>query len=381
MQSSIKSFFGKTVNTSKASISAANKSPSKPVQLVSYSITNSPLPASRPLKRKTPDADHNKRLATKRLYDTTKRVRRFLPHWKYSYPWLEYDSINDKMWCNVCREYYNSLNNNKRKKHSSNNFIHGSDFYKIDTVRDHNSSECHTLCMENKASKMNPHDRPLAVGCRNMNADQREKYTILFNTAFTVAKCNYSFRQFENLCRLQNKNKVNIGSNYQNHASCRRFVASIADVQRQEAAVSISKSRFIAVMADGSTDRSVAEQESVYIRFVCNGEPTNRFIALVELTSGTAGGVLNAIDTALNLVGVGIEDQKSKLVNINLDGASVNMGIYSGVAAQLQERLGPHITKIHCINHQLELAIVDVRKDSAYLVIFESTLKVSLIIY
>ena len=134
-------------------------------------------------------------------------------------------------------------------------------------------------------------------------------------------------------------------------------------------------------MADGSTDRSVAEQESVYIRFVCNGEPTNRFISLVELTSGTAGGVLNAIDTALNLVGVGIEDQKSKLVNINLDGASVNMGIYSSVAAQLQERLGPHITKIHCINHQLELAIVDVRKDSAYLVIFESTLKVSLIIY
>ena len=45
MQSSIKSFFGKTVNTSKASISAANKSPVKPVQLVSYSIINTPVAA------------------------------------------------------------------------------------------------------------------------------------------------------------------------------------------------------------------------------------------------------------------------------------------------------------------------------------------------
>ena len=74
-----------------------------------------------------------------------------------------------------------------------------------------------------------------------------------------------------------------------------------------------------------------------------------------------------------------MESQKERLVNINLDGASVNMGIYNGVAARLQTRLGPHVTKIHCINHQLELAILDLRKDNSYLGIFESTLKVSLV--
>ena len=36
-------------------------------------------------------------------------------------------------------------------------------------------------------------------------------------------------------------------------------------------------------MADGSTDRSIAEQESVYIRYVVNGEAVNRFIALQEV--------------------------------------------------------------------------------------------------
>ena len=47
----------------------------------------------------------------------------------------------------------------------------------------------------------------------------------------------------------------------------------------------------------------------------------------MELTSGNADGVIKAIDTALDLVGVGIDEQRNKLVNINLDGASVNMGI------------------------------------------------------
>ena len=201
----------------------------------------------------------------------------------------------------------------------------------------------------------------------------------IFNTAFTVAKHNMSFRDFEVMCRLQLKNEVNIGTNYQNATKCAEFIASIAAVQRQDAAVEICKSRFIAVMADGSTDRSVAEQESVFIRYISNGVPVNRFIALVELESGDAPGVLQAIDKALDLVGINMEAQKERLVNINLDGASVNMGIYNGVAARLQTRLGPHVTKIHCINHQLELAILDLRKDNSYLGIFESTLKVSLV--
>ena len=129
------------------------------------------------------------------------------------------------MWCDVCRQYHNTLNSNIRDMHSNNKFILGSDFWKIEAVRDHGTSECHTLCMANKASKVNPHERPLAVGCRRMNTDQREKYTSLFNTAFTVAKHNYSFRQFENLCSLQRKNNVNIGTNYQNPYSCRQFAA------------------------------------------------------------------------------------------------------------------------------------------------------------
>ena len=65
---------------------------------------------------------------------------------------------------------------------------------------------------------------------------------------------------------------------------------------------------------------------------------------------------MDAIDTALSVVsGVSIKTQAEKLININLDGASVNMGICNGVAARVRNRNGQHVTVTHCINHGMGL--------------------------
>ena len=61
---------------------------------------------------------------------------------------------------------------------------------------------------------------------------------------------------------------------------------------------------------------------------------------------------------------------------MNLDGAAVNMGIYNGVSTLQQHRCGDQVTVTHCINHNLELALMDLRKNKPYLDIFEKTLKV-----
>ena len=375
MQASIKGYFSKsgyTVQAGKPSTSAVS-SPA-PVKLVSYRTPDSP---SRPLKRK---AVEDIVTENKNDYELVKRCRRYQPKWRQEFPWLQYDDVNDIMWCGVCREFHSSLKN-KGANYGNNVFVVGTNLFKTCAVKDHQSSKIHRDCLENKAAKLNPSDTPLAKANRKMTEEQQQRYNMLFDLAFTIAKHNMSFRDFEVLCRIQIKHNVNIGMNYHNPRSCALFIGSIAAVQRQHAAAAICKSRFIAVMADGSTDRSVAEQESVFIRYVSGGVAVNRFIALVEVENGTASGVLQAIDNALSLVGVDMEEQNSKLVNINLDGASVNMGIYNGVAAQIQNRFGFHVTKVHCINHQLELAILDIRRDNSYLDIFESTIKVSLNIF
>ena len=105
-------------------------------------------------------------------------------------------------------------------------------------------------------------------------------------------------------------------------------------------------------------------------------------VGLEEVEHSTADGVLGAIDSCLrNRVGVLVGTQKEKLVNMNLDGASVNMGVYNGVGAIQRARCGEQVTVTHCINHNLELALMDLRKDEPYLDTFEKTLKVLFSIY
>ena len=67
----------------------------------------------------------------------------------------------------------------------------------------------------------------------------------------------------------------------------------------------------------------------MFVRYVVKGVPVNKFIGMVELEQATSNGVLAALDKALyNFAGVSLETQKQKLINVNLDGAAVNMGIY-----------------------------------------------------
>ena len=139
----------------------------------------------------------------------------------------------------------------------------------------------------------------------------------------------------------------------------------------------LTQCRFFSLRADGSTDRSIAEQEAVYVRYVVNGEPVNKFIGLEEVEQSTSDRTLAAIDNSLaTYAGVSMDMQKEKLVNINLDGAPVNMGVHNGVGVLQQRMIGDWVTVTHCVNHNLELAILDLRKDEPYLVLFGTTLKV-----
>ena len=62
------------------------------------------------------------------------------------------------------------------------------------------------------------------------------------------------------------------------------------------------------------------------------------------------------------------------MVFLCLDGAAVNMGKYRSVKAVLQAKF-PWLVVIHCINHNLELAIGDLRKNDPDYLNFDETLK------
>ena len=101
------------------------------------------------------------------------------------------------MWCDNCREFQHLC------KGGSNAFTEGTDIFKIDYVKRHDTTKDHKDCTSSMAAKLKPQETPLAKLKRQMNKEQQKRYNMLFNTAFTVAKHNMSFREFEVICRLQ----------------------------------------------------------------------------------------------------------------------------------------------------------------------------------
>ena len=58
----------------------------------------------------------------------------------------------------------------------------------------------------------------------------------------------------------------------------------------------------------------------------------------------------------------GVRDWKARLIGFGSDGAAVNLGSKSGVAARLKQEV-EHLVSIHCTAHRLELGVVGAVKE------------------
>ena len=79
----------------------------------------------------------------------------------------------------------------------------------------------------------------------------------------------------------------------------------------------------------------------MYVRYVNKKGRSvcHDFVDIVALESANADGILHAIDQ--NLLGIGITETtlQQKLVGCNFDSASVMLGLKTGVATQLNNRV------------------------------------------
>lgn len=116
-----------------------------------------------------------------------------------------------------------------------------------------------------------------------------------------------------------------------------------------------------------------------------NGQLQTKLADIVQLEHGHAEGVKDGLLKGLETVGADSEMMQCKLVGINTDGASVNLGRKGGAVKLLIDKLnqdigdnencGEYITVVHCVAHNLELAVCDAKKDVPYLEDFEKVLK------
>lgn len=82
-------------------------------------------------------------------------------------------------------------------------------------------------------------------------------------------------------------------------------MSSIVAIEQEKYAKEIKDARFLCVLADSATDKSVTEHLTVFVRYTdSNGRPSTQFSDLVSLQSADASGITNAINKGLEAVQV-----------------------------------------------------------------------------
>ena len=104
----------------------------------------------------------------------------------------------------------------------------GSQNFKIESVRSHESSTGHTRCVAAAKVAENPQLAPLPRALLSMSEEISQKMERLFDIAYFVSKREMPFTTFPHLCKLEMKHGVELGNTYINDKACKTFVLSIA---------------------------------------------------------------------------------------------------------------------------------------------------------
>ena len=193
-------------------------------------------------------------------------------------------------------------------------------------------------------------ETPSGRSFKNMCAKDRESLKVKFNSAYYLAKRERPFSDSPDLLRLQSKNNVtNIGECYSTDRAVAKFVNPIGKAARESLKADLEKAHYYSVLDDGSTDVSVTERELVNVLFLKDGAPVIKFLSVESPEQADAEGLQNSITTAFSRID--IPRFSDRLVGLNTDGASVNIGIHAGLGAKIR-KTAPWLVLVHCFNHR-----------------------------
>ena len=294
--------------------------------------------------------------------------------WCRDFQWLQF-TADGKMTCKICTWRAETAGIG-----TSGKFVIGSTNYQRSAVREHGSTGPHINAKEalefdkavksgksippRKVVQQTPSNSAIAKSLQQMNEKDRATVTKLTEIAFYIALHGLPFSLFKDQIKLEKLHNVSYTGAYENREACKNFVIDISDYLFEENTKrKLQIVHFISILCDGSTDKSVTEQEVIFVIFVDPEKnlPVMKFfeVAAPE-NSQDAIGLKSAIISAFQRQG--LEFVIERMVFLSSDGASVNSGSKSGLIRLFQENY-PWISFIWCFSHRLELAIKDALKD------------------
>ena len=169
---------------------------------------------------------------------------------------------------------------------------------------------------------------PLTKSFLRLYPADKDSLRAKFNTAYYVLE--KPFTDYHDLLNLQAKNRISkLGASYSTPDISVYFADCIGKVMCEGLKKLISKANYFSVLSDGSNDSAVIEQETIYVLFICEVTPLLKYLSIKNVKNADAPGLKSTLEVAFNCFG--ITCYYDKLVGLNLDGASVNMGKHNGV--------------------------------------------------
>ena len=134
-----------------------------------------------------------------------------------------------------------------------------------------------------------------------------QQVTRLCNTAHCVAKKSFGLDAFENLVVLQLQNGADMGTQYYSPQHTKELMSIISEIEKKDLRENLKVARFLSIMADGSNDKGVIEQEMIRVRYTKKGRAYDKFVSLERVVMGRS-----ILDALVVFGGVKIEDFRGR---------------------------------------------------------------------
>uniref|UniRef100_A0A8D2IWQ4 Zinc finger protein 862 n=1 Tax=Varanus komodoensis TaxID=61221 RepID=A0A8D2IWQ4_VARKO len=260
--------------------------------------------------------------------------------WFSQFPWLEADKGQTTLSCIICRE--------KSPAHGPvSKLVTGyTGPFKVETLKYHDKSNAHNLCVRALTVKEDPGSTPVAEHMMRISSCVLKHMEHLFSAAYDIAYHFKLLNNYEKALDLLQVMGAPIIPRYRNRVACTLFIKCIADTLRKEIIRDICRSPCISLLLDGFTDSSDQPCVTIYIRYIKASEVKESYICLASLSRKMAD------ELQIPLRKPGWE------VGLGTDGAASIMGCKRGLAAKFQETI-PQLSLAHCITHKLQYAVID----------------------
>ena len=82
-----------------------------------------------------------------------------------------------------------------------------------------------------------------------------------FDIAYFAATQKLAYSKYPDICELEKRHGVNIGTTYLNNNACKTFCKFIAESKKLDLCKVIANAKFFSILMDGSTDVSNVDEE------------------------------------------------------------------------------------------------------------------------